>query len=400
MIKLAIILSHPIQYYSPLFTRLAASEQLQVKVFYTWNPNENANYDPGFNKNIEWDIPLLEGYDYTFSKNVSKDPGTHHYFGLDNPNLIDEITHWQPDALLLYGWKYKGHLQVLKYFRNKIPIFFRGDSHLLDEKHLVNNILRNVILKWIYRKIDFAFYTGKNNKAYFNKAGLNESQLIWVPHSVDNERFSSNEEESNRKAKELRNELSIPQDAVVVLYAGKMEKKKQPLMLLDIAVNSKNGKLHFIFAGNGEHEEEIKSAASKFENIHYLPFQNQSQMPVLYRSSDIFCLPSIREETWGLAVNEAMACGCAIIVSDRVGSAADLIHGGENGFVFNAENPEELKQILNLLKDEKQILKKLGENSKQIIKDWSIEKQTDAIESGIVNNVMKQDAQESFSTVK
>jgi glycosyltransferase involved in cell wall biosynthesis len=400
MIKLAIIVSHPIQYYSPLFTRLAASEQLQVKVFYTWNPKENANYDPGFNKNIEWDIPLLEGYDYIFSKNISKNPGTHHYFGLDNPHLIGQIQHWQPDALLLYGWKYKSHLQVLKYYKNLVPIFFRGDSHLLDEKYRVNKILRNVILKWVYRKIDFAFYTGKNNKEYYKMAGLNDSQLIWAPHAVDNERFSSNEVESNRKAKELLNELSIPQNALVVLYAGKMESKKQPLILLDIAVNSDNEKLHFIFAGNGEQEEEIKSAADKFENIHYLPFQNQSQMPVLYRTSDIFCLPSIREETWGLAVNEAMACGCAIIVSDKVGSAADLIHRGENGFVFNAENPEELRQILNLLKDEKQVLKKLGDNSGKIIKDWSIEKQSKAIEQGIIKNVAKKHGQESFSTVK
>ena len=400
MIKLAIILSHPIQYYSPLFKQLAKSDLLQIKVFYTWNPQDNEGYDPGFNKNIEWDIPLLEGYDYIFSRNISNEPGTHHYFGLDNPELIDEILYWQPDALLLYGWKYKSHLKVLKYFKNKIPVFFRGDSHLLDKKNIISDTLRKVVLKWVYRKIDFAFYTGKNNKVYFIKAGLNENHLIWAPHAVDNNRFSAYNEENNTKAMELRYQLAIPQNAVVVLYASKMESKKQPLMLLDIAANSSSKDLHFIFAGNGEHEEEIKASAKRNKNIHYLPFQNQTQMPVLYRAADIFCLPSIREETWGLAINEAMVCGCAIIASNKVGSAADLIQSGVNGFVFDAKNQEELKQILDLLKSEKGVLKKFGENSIRIIKDWSIEDQAKAIEQGIIKNVVIRHEKKSFSTFK
>ena len=122
MIRLAIIVSHPIQYYSPLFACLSKSEYLKIKVFYSFDPSV-ITYDYGFKKNIEWDIPLLEDYDYLFVKNISKKPGSHHYFGLDNPQLIHEIEGWNPDALLVYGWKYKSHLHVLKHFKKKKPIF-------------------------------------------------------------------------------------------------------------------------------------------------------------------------------------------------------------------------------------------------------------------------------------
>ena len=398
MIKLAIIVSHPIQYYSPVFKELSNSPELQVHVFYCWNPDQTSSFDHGFKKDIVWDIPLLKGYEYSFSYNKSADPGTHHFYGLDNPHIIDEINQYNADAILIYGWKFKTNLNILKYFKNTIPLFFRGDSHLLDIDNIFQNELKNVILRWVYRKIDYAFYVGINNKNYFKEAGLEESQLIWAPHSIENERFNKTDEEYEKRSNELKFKLNIKKSDTIVLFAGKFEEKKQPLVLLDIAKQFAGSNLHFLFVGNGKFEEEIIKASNEFENIHFLPFQNQLEMPVIYRTADIFCLPSLRDETWGLAVNEAMACSRAIIVSNKVGCAADLVKNGENGFVYNVNNNEELKQILELLKDEKQLLTTLGKNSAEIIDNWSIKKQADAIERGIRSKLSIVNAnEESFS---
>ena len=83
---------------------------------------------------------------------------------------------------------------------------------------------------------------------------------------------------------------------------------------------------HLVFIGSGILSSTIESEAHVNQNVHYLGFQNQSQMPMFYRLGDVVCLPSRGpRETWGLAINEAMACGCSALVSDRVGCAEDLV---------------------------------------------------------------------------
>ncbi|HEY8661946.1 MAG TPA: glycosyltransferase family 1 protein, partial [Hanamia sp.] len=85
MKRLAIITTHPIQYNAPWFKLLAERKKLKVMVFYTWSQVEKeGKYDPGFGKNVEWDIPLLDGYEYRFINNISNEPGSHHFNGIDN----------------------------------------------------------------------------------------------------------------------------------------------------------------------------------------------------------------------------------------------------------------------------------------------------------------------------
>ncbi len=130
--RLAIITTHPIQYNAPFFRALAQSGKVALNVFYTWDKGSGQKHDPGFGQKIEWDIPLLEGYEYTFVKNTAKKPGSHDFWGIQNPTLIDELKDYQPDAILVYGWSFCSHLQAICYFKGKVPVWFRGDSTLLD----------------------------------------------------------------------------------------------------------------------------------------------------------------------------------------------------------------------------------------------------------------------------
>ena len=181
--KLTIITTHPIQYYAPVFQLLAKS--LELKVFYTAGEQSITKYDKGFKKSIEWDIPLFEGYEYEFLENIAKNKGSHHFKGIVNPKAIQHIKAYQPDAILIYGWAYSSHLKIMRHFKSKIPIYFRGDSTLLDRQTNFKNILRRILLKWVYSHVDKAFYVGNANKAYFKKYGLKEHQLIFAPHAMD-----------------------------------------------------------------------------------------------------------------------------------------------------------------------------------------------------------------------
>lgn len=387
MKKLAIVITHPIQYYAPVFKLLHQRQKINIIVFYTWGEGGAQKFDPGFGKNISWDLPLLEGYPYEWVKNISVDPGSHHSKGIDNPDLINQINTWQPDAVLVYGWFYKSHLKTLKHFKGKLPVIFRGDSTLLDDTGGIKSLLRSVFLKRVYRNVDYALYTGSNNKAYFKKCGLKEKQLFFAPHAVDNGRFATDRAD---EALALRNQLGISPDEKLLLFAGKFESKKDPLLLLDAFIDINEPGTHLLFAGNGILEIELKNKASVHKNVHFIDFQNQLYMPVVYQACDIFCLPSKGPgETWGLAINEAMACSKAILISNKVGAGTDLVKDHKNGLIFNAGDSTDLKSKLKaLLVSNKTALFTMGQQSRQIIEEWSFGKQVDGIEQ-LVDNAAK-----------
>ncbi|GAC1309879.1 MAG: hypothetical protein NVSMB24_26110 [Mucilaginibacter sp.] len=383
MKKLAIITTHPVQYYAPVFQLLHQRQQLNIKVFYTWGEGVLSRYDPGFKKNIEWDIPLLNGYPFEWVKNTSKDAGSHHFEGIVNPELIEQINAWHPDAILVYGWGYHSHLKALRHYKNKIPVFFRGDSTLLDEQNRLKALLKTVFLKWVYKHIDHAFYVGANNQAYFKKYGLKDDQLSFVPHTVDNNRFA---EERKNEVAFLKNQLGIDDSECVVLFAGKLEEKKAPQLLFEAFVSLNRSDVHLVFVGNGPLEEQLKYMANDISNVHFIDFQNQSRMPVMYQACNLFCLPSGGpNETWGLAVNEAMACAKAILVSDKAGCAADLVTGGLNGEVFKAGNLKALTEKLRQLTKDKSLLLKYGKQSQMIIADWNFTNAAKAMEKKILH---------------
>jgi glycosyltransferase involved in cell wall biosynthesis len=382
--RLAIITSHPIQYYAPVFKLLNEAQQVNVKVFYTWGEHAVEKFDPGFGKNIDWDIPLLQGYDYAWVKNTSTDPGSHHFKGIINPELIARINTWQPDVLLVFGWAYHSHLKAIRYFKNRIPVYFRGDSTLLDVQKGFKALLRAVFLKWVYRHIDHALYAGTHNKAYFKKYGLKNEQLSFAPHAVDNDRFTA---DRTNEALKLRQRLGIPAGDVLLLFAGKLEQKKSPLLLLDAFLTLGKPDIHLLFVGNGIMEVPIKTGSSDHKNIYFIDFQNQSFMPVVYQACDLFCLPSKGPgETWGLAVNEAMAAGKPVLVSDKVGCAIDLVIPGFTGDIFESENLSDITQKLRLLTKDKSQLKILGTHAKNKIAEWSFSKQVAAILNKIKDN--------------
>lgn len=376
MKKLAIISTHPIQYYAPVFKLLA--QQLNIKVFYTWGKQVLENkYDPGFKREITWDIPLLEGYEYHFTQNDAKKPGSHHSKGIINPNLIAEIKEFAADAILVYGHTYQSHLQVMRYFKGKIPIYFRGDSTLLDEIGVIKKVLKTIYLNWVYSFVDYAFYVGLANKAYFKNYGLKESQLIFAPHAIDNDRFAIDRQ---TEAIAIRTKLGIPEKGILVLFAGKLEKKKNPQILLNAFIGLRKENVYLLFVGNGELETSLKTVAKKSKKrnlIFFEDFKNQEIIAAYYQACDLFCLPSQGPgETWGLSVNEAMAASKAILISDKVGCAANLIVEGANGYVFTYDSSKRIAENLRLLLFDKENLIKMGEASKNMIKNYTFEIQT------------------------
>jgi len=372
--RLAIVSSHPIQYNAPMFALLARSERIEVKVFYTWSQSRESLFDKDFGHTIQWDIPLLEGYPFEFAENISKKPGPGGYRGIVCPGLNPMIRQWKPDALMVYGWNYHAHFHAMKYFKGKIPVWFRGDSTLLDETGGPKQMLRRVFLRYIYSYADNALYVGENNRQYFLRHGFDAGHLFFAPHAIDNQRFMDEGGKYEQEALQWRTTLGIGEEDIVILFVGKFEPKKDPLLLIRAALTLGKPGVHYIFAGNGALEAEMKEMTHGNPNFHFIPFQNQSRMPVVYRLGDILALPSQGPgETWGLVVNEAMACGKAVLVSNRCGCAIDLVKPEMNGFILEAGNVDQCINLLNKITDSKAGLNRMGMASANFIRDWSFE---------------------------
>ncbi len=419
--RLAIVLSHPVQYYSPWFRHLAARAELELKVFYLWDFGVKETTDRTFQTSFVWDIPLLEGYAYEFVPNRSADPGTHHFRGLDNPGADEAVAAWKPDAVLLFGYAYQTHLRlILSCQLARVPFYFRGDSHELCPangwKPKVSRLLRGLL----FRRFAGFLAVGEANASYFRASGVPVSKIHRVPHCVDNARFHAAAAQAEIDAANWKRELGIPVDSTVVLFAGKFEDKKRPLDLLEAFLGrgqSAEGKGQsverekalrtsaascplspdsltlrsapcplpppaLLFVGSGPLESALREAAGQElgRTVFFAPFQNQSAMPKVYATGDLLVLPSHgRGETWGLAVNEAMNLGRPAIVSSHVGCGPDLILPGETGWMFPAGDVNALRQTLVEALTDPARLKQMGERARTHIAHYSYNRATAAL---------------------
>jgi glycosyltransferase involved in cell wall biosynthesis len=326
--RICFVVSHPIQYTVPLYQRLARRDDIAIKVFFTWHAGGKAIEDRGFGQAIAWDIPLTEGYEFERVPNLASDSGTHKFLGLRNPKLLERVMSWRPDVVHINGWAWLSHLQLLHALnRRGVLTQFFGDSHLLDGNiHGPRWWIKSAVLRRVFSWPTACLYAGSANRAYFEAFGVPPQRLYPCPHAIDVGRFAEPAAQREEAAARWRSELGIAADRKVLLYAGKFEPKKRPTELMRAFAQLPDPSLVLVMAGSGELQGEIDAiAAGDPARFRILPFQNQSRMPIVYRLGDIFVLPSAFGESWGLAVNEALACGRPVIVSDRVGCAADVV---------------------------------------------------------------------------
>lgn len=385
MKKLAIITSHPIQYYAPWFRYLAEENDLSIKVFYLWNFGVTEQVDVGFQQTLQWDIPLLEGYDYEFVLNISSNPGTHHFWGLQNPSLLERVSLYNPAAVLLMNYNYASLYNFIwRWNRHRSPLLFRGDSHRLLPSTGAKEWLRRVFVSLIYRRFGACLYVGKANYGYFCDRNVPPQSLYFAPHAVDNDRFFAQAEEAYHQAILWKQELGIPENHSVILFAGKFEVKKRPTDLIQAFLQANLPQVSLLFVGAGSLESELLSQAADHPSIHFAPFQNQTLMPRTYATADLVVLPSYGSgETWGLAINEAMCMSRPVIASTHVGCTQDLIQPYRNGLIFPAGDVSALANCLKEAFSDRKRLQSWGYESRNIVSNYSYQQTTQGLKEAL-----------------
>ncbi len=380
-IRLAIISTHPIQYYAPWFRLLGGLASLDLRVFYLFDPVKDGAYDPGFQLDVEWDIPLLEGYAHEFVPNTSPDPGTSRFWGLRNPGLADRVQEFAPHAVLLIGYKYLSLVHFIHAWRSRpVPLLFRGDSHRIGRGNSLAGIFKESLITALFRRFSAFLYVGQANLRYFEHHGVERKKLFFAPHGIDMRQFDIGRAGVAEAGRVWKKSLGIDESRLVVLFAGKFEPKKRPLDLVRAFKSLSPPDASLVFVGNGPLESALQAEVSGCEHIYLVPFQNQSEMPRTYAACDLLVLPSHGAfETWGLAVNEAMSVGRPAIVSSHVGCAEDLVIPGQTGIVFEAGSIDALISALAVALESRSRLEAWGRAAKVRVSGYSYEKATEGL---------------------
>jgi len=347
--KIGILTTHPIQYQVPWFRAFEAHPDIDLTVFFCMIPDARQQGD-GFNVEFQWDIPLLEGYKYETLDNIASKPSVTRFWGCDTPGVKDIVRNGGFDAFVVNGWVVKSCIQLLFACRRfKIPCLVRGESTALKPRVWWKGMIHRLFLKQYSAFLNI----GKSNKRFYIQNGVSKNRIFFAPYCVENERFEQATNKLRPETDSIRSGWGIPHKAFTFLFCAKFIDKKRPLDLLEAfslvckEIKSSANKVHLLMVGDGKLKSECESFAK--ENrlpVTFTGFLNQTEIPRAYLASDCIVLPSDFGETWGLVINEAMACGLPAIASDQVGCHPDLIISNQTGAVFPFGDVQALADLL------------------------------------------------------
>ena len=379
-VRLCYLVSHPIQYQSPLLRRIAQQPDIDLTVLFGSDFSVRGYKDEGFGVGVKWDVPLVEGFRHEFLPAL-RDTGT---TSVTSPlsrgvfeRLLGSDGRASFDAFWVHGYSTVNAMQGMVAARALgIPVLLRAESWLRDRsRSRLKLTAKKAFFSGLGKMVDAVLPIGSLNSAYWSYYLENTPQFL-MPYAVDNEYFEQRAQEAAARRDDLRAELSIEAGRPVILFASKLQARKRCEDLLSayaklIQTNS-GPEPYLLIVGDGEERARLEeqARASHLMGIRFCGFRNQSELPRFFDLATVFALPS-QHEPWGLIVNEVMNAGRAVIVSDDAGCQPDLVTDGVEGCVFRVGDVPALTESLRRVLATPETAAVMGERARQRIQRWS-----------------------------
>lgn len=393
-VKLAYLVSHPIQYQAPLLRRIAQEPDIELTVFFGSDFSVRGYKDEGFGVDVKWDIPLLEGYRHEFLP-VLRDTATVSVTSPLNYGILRRLQGNRSEApfdvLWVHGYATVNSLHAMLAAKALgIPVLLRGDMWLKDRPRSRSKLLLKMFFFQILRNlVDGVLSVGTLNSEYWRHYLGSDFPQFMMPYAVDNDYFQQRSTEALRDREELLKELNLDSSRPVILFASKLQNRKRCEDLIEAYKNLSPAPgiephPYLVIVGDGEERTALEKQAAKtgFSGIRFCGFQNQSELPKFFDIASVFVLPA-RHEPWGLIVNEVMNAGRAVIVSDDVGCQPDLITNDIEGCVFPVGNVEALTAALQTVLATPETAALMGQRGLERIKTWSFEEDIQSLRQAL-----------------
>jgi glycosyltransferase involved in cell wall biosynthesis len=383
-VRLAYLVSHPIQYQAPLLRRIAQEADIDLTVFFGSDFSVRGYKDEGFGVGVKWDVPLLDGYQHDFLPTIRDN---------SNPGVMSPLNYGifrrlrgskeaaGFDVLWVHGYSSMNSLQGMLLAKSLgIPVLVRAEPWLGDRDRSGPTLaVKRLFFKLLRKLVDGALPIGTLNAEYWRHYLGKEFPLYPMPYAVDNHYFQSRREEAQEGRAVLQKELNLNPSRPVILFASKLQSRKRCTDLIEAYKNLMAGpnvgpQPYLVIVGDGEERASLERQAREggLEGVRFCGFRNQSELPRFFDLAAVFVLPS-QHEPWGLIVNEVMNAGRAVIVSDDVGCQADLVENGVEGCVFPVGDVAALTDALRQVLATPETAKAMGQRGLAKIQSWNFE---------------------------
>jgi glycosyltransferase involved in cell wall biosynthesis len=379
--RLAVCLSHPIQYKVPLLRRLAAQPAIGLTVYYYSNTGLVERPHPDHGTTARWDVPLLDGYEYEFLPNRWP-AGWGHSSGIGpylNPALVSRLSQARYDAVMIHSYVSPSDwLAWLAARLRRTPVLFYGDLYPSSGRPAAKKLGRHALASAMLRGSAACLAIGSVAAEVYRDYHVPEERVFSAPYAVDNDFFVAESVRWREHRLELRAELGIPAHVSVVLCVAGMRPEKRQTDLVE-AIARVKVPTQLVLVGQGPLYEQVRAyCQQRLPGTILTGFKNQSELPRYYALADVFVLPSLWDP-FGLVVNEAMCAALPVIASHAVAAGRDLVRTGENGYVFPPGDVDALAACLTPLLTDAELRRQFGQRSLEIISGWSYEQTVEGI---------------------
>lgn len=379
-VRLAYLVSHPIQYQAPLLRRIAADPAIDLTVFFGSDFSVRGYQDEGFGVGVRWDVPLTEGYRHEFLP-VLRDSGNVRFDRPLNRGIWSRLRGrgGAPafDALWVHGYASVNALHgMLAANALGIPVLLRAESWLADRDRSSRKLLaKRVFFRALESMVDAVLPIGTHNSRYWTHYFGDRVPQFEMPYAVDNDFFAQRTRAAAGGRAALLRELELDAERPVVLFASKLQGRKRCADLIEAyRALLTRGRLartpQLVIVGDGSERAALEAQAAGLPGVRFCGFRNQSELPRFFDLATVFALPS-QHEPWGLIVNEAMAAGRAVVVSTEVGCQLDLVRDGVEGAVFPAGDAPALADALERVLRRPGTAAEMGRRAGERIRGWS-----------------------------
>ncbi len=371
LMRVAVINTHPIQHFAPLWREIAKSGQVELKIFYCsdWGIKEYA--DPGFGTVFKWDVDLLSGYHSEFLP-IRARPKNLGFWETDNPRVGDALLRFAPDVVVIFGYSHLTDWRALLWAkRHGARLLVFADSELKHGRSVWVRLAKQLVVRGFLCQVDGVLPIGNCNADYYRHYGVPSDIMYWCAFPVDGSRFVSSIQDLQATRSTVRSKFGIGCDDFVFASIGKYIRRKRHEDVIKAWLRlsqSVRDRSCVIVVGEGPLRPELEKLAAEAGGRAILTgFVNQSEIPAYFAACDVLVVAS-EIDAHPLVVTESLFFGRSVIASDAIGCIGpdDTVRAGENGIVYPCGDVNRLSQAMSRLLEDADLRQRFERRSREI----------------------------------